>query len=285
MSIESLDPVYFRQASWTDRLNDWLRERAPDYDAFYHANESHISNSILNDKSVLRMVVNIPANALLSFLSAGSYENTYERNDVVAGNAMGRIHPRRQRVDEALFPGEAHKYYYGAVALGGCGVRFYGEYCMALNVGSIDSSTRVMDRNSWDIDFEPLSDYSPGTVIERLTGVWQGDLVPIVKLKVLPLLSDILRLTTTGTVADAVLHDESFIEVHRRGTFGPPDIYEVRESATGATIEGELDRKSRDGSSLTLEEHIWRLRRQLVRDALDQADLRLRIVETSGRTR
>lgn len=38
MALAELDPVYFGQGSWNDRLNKWLRERSPEYDKFYLAN-------------------------------------------------------------------------------------------------------------------------------------------------------------------------------------------------------------------------------------------------------
>ena len=67
MALADVDPVYFGEGSWKDRLNQWLRERSPQYNKFYLANSSQIAQSILNGEAALRMVINIPADALLVF--------------------------------------------------------------------------------------------------------------------------------------------------------------------------------------------------------------------------
>src|SRR5262245_53557648 len=284
MALEKLDPVYFGQGGWSERLNEWLKKRSPEYKEFYLANSTQIAESILNGEAALKMVVNIPADALLGFLRENRYQNTYERK-ILMGEDMRSVNARRKRVDEVLFGGDAHKYYFGAVALGGCGVRFYGEYCMVLQHDKIDSDTQIMDRNSWDIEFEPLSNYDKNEVFSQLKGNWDSHAIDIAKLKVLPQLLESVRLTTTGTVSDAILHDESFIEVHRHGSFTPRMLYEVRESVAGPSIEAQLYHRCKHGQSLSPEEAIWMTRRAWVNRALGTARIRARIVDTQGRTK
>src|SRR5688572_23776725 len=185
MGLEELDPVYFGEGSWSDRLNNWLKERSPQYKEFYLANSTQIAESILSGEAALKMVVNIPADALLGFLRENHYQNTYERK-IRMGQDLRSVNARRKRVDEALFGLDADKYYFGAVALGGCGVRFYGEYCLVLDHDEIDPDTQIMDRNSWDIEFEPLSHYDKVEVVSHLKGDWGSHAIDISKLKVLP---------------------------------------------------------------------------------------------------
>lgn len=284
MSLRDLDPVYFGETSWNERLNTWLRERAPEYDEFYRANASHIAQSILEGEAALKMVVNIPADALLGFLKEGCYLNTYERK-ILMGEDLRFLNARRKRVDKELFGDDPDKYYFGAVALGGCGVRFYGEYCMVLPGVEMELDTQIMDRNSWDMEFEPLSNYDKAEVVSNLIGNWGAHATDIAKLKVLPQLLESVRLTTTGTVSDAILHDESFIEVHKRGSFTPQALYEVRESTAGPSIEAQLRYQCDHGQSLSPEEAIWITRRAYVNRALGAARVRIRIAETTGRTR
>ncbi len=284
MGLEDVDPVYFGSGSWTDRLNNWLHERSPEYKKFYIANASNIVQSILNGETALKMVVNIPADALLGFLREKKYENTYERK-ILMGKDLQSVNARRQRVDKELFGDDFKEYYFGAVALGGSGVRFYGEYCMVLQDIEVDPGTQIMDRNSWDIEFEPLSTYNKTEVVGHLKGNWDADVTTIAKLKVLPQPLESVRLTTTGTVSDAILHDESFIEVHKRGSIKPQMLYEVRESTTGPSIEAQLRYRCSHGQSLSPEEAIWMTRRAYVNRNLANERIRTRIVETVGRTK
>jgi hypothetical protein len=284
MGLEKLDPVYFGSENWNERLNNWLKERSPQYKEFYLANSSQIAESILSGEAALRMVINIPADALLGFLSENHYQNTYERK-IRMGQDLRSVNARRKRVDKVLFGRDADKYYFGAVALGGCGVRFYGEYCMVLNPDAINADTRIMDRNSWDIEFEPLSQYDNVEVVSHLRGSWGTDTIDIAKLKVLPQLLESVRLTTTGTVSDAILHDESFIEVHKWESFTTRMLYEVRESTAGPLIESQLRNRCNNAQSVSPEEAIWMTRRAHVNSALEAARVRHRIVESGGRTK
>jgi hypothetical protein len=75
---EDLDPIYFADQSWSQRLLLWLKNSAPQEKRFVAANEENVTTSILTGNTALRMVVNIPAVALLRFLESGKYKNTYE---------------------------------------------------------------------------------------------------------------------------------------------------------------------------------------------------------------
>jgi len=281
--VQELDPIYFDGKPWSERLNDWLKEHAPDPEKFYLANKQAIESSILSGDTALNMAVNIPAHALLGFLMVGKYQNTYQRKSHIGGAV--RVNPRRERVDKALFGDKANQYYFGALALGGTGVRFYGEYCMILRRGAVDRDTRIMDRNSWDIDFPPLSNYDTSEVVERLKGEWERDAVAMATLKVLPQIRERVRLTTTGRVSEAVLHDESFIEVHKQGTFAPDDLHEVRESPVDAAIESQIVHRCENGHPPTPEEALWVMRRGHVTRSLADHRVRSRFVASSGRER
>lgn len=282
IKAKNLEPVYFGKANWSVRLDEWLRERSPEYEAFHHANASHIAQSILEGEAALRMVVNIPPDALLGFLRVGRYQNAYERK-VAIGLSPNNVNERRRRVDQLLFESEAGRYYFGALALGGCGVRFYGEYCMVLR--EVAPETRLMDRNSWDIEFEPLNRCDPKEVVRFLKGQWGSDATHIAKLKVLPQLMERVRLTTTGTVSEALLNDESFVEVHKKDSFVPKDLYEIREPTTGPSVEAQLRYRCDQGQHLSVEEAIWLHRRSYLNRELANNRIRPRIVETSGRSR
>ena len=108
--------------------------------------------------------------------------------------------------------------------LGGTGVRYYGEYCVVLKEDPhvVPDDTLVLDRNSYDVMFEPLKGCGPvDGIVKRLRGQWDDGLVAMVKMRILPALGAAPRLATSGTASDVLLHDENFVEVHKQGTFGP----------------------------------------------------------------
>jgi hypothetical protein len=284
VSVQDVDLVYFAPGSWHDRLQEWLKNRPGAPKDFFLANEETIRSAILDDGAAVRMAVNIPAHALLGFLSDGNYENTYERKRRL-GQEPSQVNARRQRVDQAVLGPTANEYYFAALVLGGTGVRFYGEYCMVLWPNATAPETKLMDRNSWDIEFPPLNAYNPADVVDRLKGNWSSDLVPMTTLKVLPQLHENVRLTTAGTVSEAILHDESFIEVHKHGTFHPADLHEIRESPVDAAIEAQIVHRAGAGKSPSPEEALWATRRVQVSHQLVNHGVRSRCVASSGRER
>ena len=107
----------------------------------------------------------------------------------------------------------------------------------------------------------------------------------MVLMKVLPEVIHLRRLVTTGTVSEAVLKDQEFIEVHLEldESFSPSDVEEVRESPDEVAIEARL--REREGADLFLSavEDEWLRRREAVARSLDAEGVRTRVVTMHGR--
>ena len=287
-SSPGLDAAYFHSDwTWKDRCVAWVENyTATRQDAFVAANAAAIREVLRNKELSPRMVVNIGADALAKFLKDGSYKNAYER-PVLMGREVGPSRTRH-RVDTLLgfHKGAAKKIYFGAVALGGTGVRFYGEYCMALRPSKKDNIIlRLLDRNSYDLIKPPLARRARNSsFVNRLRGRWSKDLANILILKVMPKLEVGNRLVTSGTVAEAVLQDEDFIEVHRTGTFGPADLEEVREAPQDAALEGDIVAKHDRGHLPTGAEFLFVARRWRAQELMSEHQVRPRMVVSAGRT-
>lgn len=267
---------------WRERVRAWLKGyNPPEEREFLKANESAIRRWVRHPDSGMRMVVNIPADALLAFLREGRYRNAYDA-PIVAGVRRGPS-PQRRRVDQLVGLDPPQEFFFGAVALGGTGVRFYGEYCMTLKPDAVSADTRVLDRNSYDLLQPPFSTRNQARIAQSLRGQWGQDVVDMLVLKVLPELRNTTRLITLGSVSDSALHDEDFVEVHRQGTFQPSDVEEVRETPEDQAIEAHVLSRIREGVVPRLEELVWVRRRKLVDAALRQAGIRSRVVASSGR--
>src|SRR5215831_11065235 len=150
-----LDASYFAKVNWKARVDAWLADPTHT-DAFLDGNVQLVRQIMTHPESGLRMVINISAYALLRFLADGAYKNLYER-PIIGGERKGPS-PERVQVDQLLgFGSNAQNYYFGAVALGGTGVRFYGEYCLVIKAGEVAADTQVIDRDSYDLLLPPLS--------------------------------------------------------------------------------------------------------------------------------
>jgi hypothetical protein len=283
---ESLDEVLFpRRASWRRRLTAWLdREERKFPNSFLEANVEVITRTIEDAETGLRMVVNIPADALLSLLDEGRYRNAYDRPRV--GGVEREPSETRRKVDTLLgFGADARHYYFGAVALGGTGVRFYGEYCMVLRSEAVPPSTRVFDRNCYDLVQPPLEQVADTRrLVECLRGTWSRNLLDMLVLKCVPALRSTQRLLTAGTVSEAILRDEDFVEVHRRDTFGPGELEEVRQSPEESMLAAQIETRRRQGSPPSPAEFLWSSRRNLVDRRLMEHSVKTRTVTTSART-
>jgi hypothetical protein len=284
--LTDLDPIYFGGGSWQDRFDRWIEQHSKN-DTFAGANSTAIEVISKRRDLGLRMAINIPAYGLLSFLRDRQYKNAYERTSEAGDDAAPS--PTRRLVDDALFraPLRPEEHYFGAAVLGGTGVRYYGDYCLVLNEDSatIPDDTQVLDRNSYDMVFSPLADLEPlDNVADRLRGQWADALLPMVKMKVLPALGIAPRLATAGVASEALLHDESFVEVHKRSSFGPANVHEVREAAADAAVEADLVGRRDRGHALSVEESIWVQRRHEVDRELAAHGLRARIIVSAGRT-
>ncbi len=274
---DHFDETYFQDASWPDRVSRWIDDNAT---AFTQANRDLVDRLFTQDETGLRMVVNITADALLSFLDEGSYRNLYDR-PVIGGEAPTPS-PARKLVDKKLQLGEDT--YFGAVALGGTGIRYYGEYSMVLRPEAVDGKTPLLDRDSYDLLMPPLSELNlTKKRLTRMRGTWEQDVRAMVLLRVLPEIRQARQLVTSGTVSELVLRDQEFVEVHRRGTFTPEDLEEVRTSPDEVAIENLIRDRERRGSRCTAVEHEWLRRRSVVSERLEEAELRHRVVTLHGR--
>ena len=279
-----LDPIYFSSESWHERVNRWL-ERHSD-DTFLQSNVALIRQIMEHPESGLRMVVNISASALLSFLAEGRYRNLYERP--IIGGVTRKVSKERQKVDELLgFEDHPENYYFGAAALGGTGVRFYGEYCMVLKADEVDPDTQVLDRDSYDLVMPPLSESPPSSpkekVADKLKGKWSRDAIDMLTLKVLPELHGANRLITTGTVSEMILHDQDFVELHKEGGIASSSIDEVRQSPDEVAMESRVIARGNAGYAPTALEILWLQRRDQVTQALEREGIHYRMVTLHGR--
>ena len=281
------DQTYFCDAPWSERVKRWVADRIDV--GFSGGNEKIVRRSLEDSETGLRVVVNITAVSLLVVFATNQYLNLYDRPRI--GGKAPEPSEARERVDKTLKLGQTT--YFGAVALGGTGVRYYGEYCMVLNLDQVADTTRLFDRDSFDILEEPLFDLilnepsaDPSMTSQRidaLRGVWGPDRVDMAVRRVLPELGHDTRLVTSGTISDAVFRDQEFIEVHLDGSFEPNAIEEVRESPDETAIEMSLRGRADRGIALTQTEQEWLVRREIVVELLAALRIPHRIVTLHGR--
>jgi hypothetical protein len=281
MGSPTFDPVYFSGASWNQRVKDWLQGSS--HYSFLDGNVGLIRQIMEHAESGLRVVVNISAEALLSFLASGTYYNLYE--NPIIGGARRKPSPERMQVDHLLgFGPNAKNYYFGAVALGGTGVRFYGEYCMVLQPSTIPPDTKIFDRDSYDLLLPPISNApSVNNIVKSLVGTWEPDRIDMLTLKLLPELRDANRLITTGTVSEMILHDQEFVEVQKEGSFNATSIEEIRQSPDEIAMEARIQARSNAGFPPTSVELRWLQQRRDVIKALERDGIRYRVVTLHGR--
>jgi hypothetical protein len=281
MASAQLDPAYFSTDPWKKRVADWLARQPGD--GFLDGNIVLVRQIMEHEESGLRMVVNISAHALLAFLAERRYQNIYEYP--IIGGARRNPSPERIKVDTMLgFGANAGQFYFGAVALGGTGVRFYGEYCMALQPSAVAGSTQILDRDSYDLLLPPLSDQPAAVAVTKmLIGRWDVDVIDMLTLKLLPELQGTNRLVTTGTVSEMILHDQEFVEIYKQGTIVPDDVQEVRQSPDEVVMEARIHGHRQSGIPPTAVELVWLDRRERVARALEAEGIHYRIVTLHGR--
>jgi hypothetical protein len=271
---------YCSTASWSDRrrkCGDEYTESDPD---FGPARLTAVDKS-LQGQSPLHVIANLGAEALLGYLAAGCiYKTCYEQP--VIGGTPRTASPRREKVDGILgIDGRVTRF--AAVAFGGTGMRFYGEYVLALGASSAASvGAEILDRNSYHFLEQPLS-LDPEENVRRLRGDW-SDRQHIVSLKVLQRLELFPRLPTAGAIAAAVLDDEDYVEVLWHGNFERNHVSGVREAAQDVALEASINDRAAAARMPLPEEIIWAERRQRVRDALDANSIPLTTVMGNGRT-
>lgn len=271
---DAFDRNYFNDSPWGERLRNQRAVLERD-DPFAAASLDVVKNLVSEAHSGIRMVVNITADALLKFLDSGHYKNLYE-NPVVGGRSRM---PSRERteVDELLGFDDPSKYYFGAVALGGTGIRFYGEYCMVIRAGAEGADARLFDRDSYDLLLSPLAAHKRRMAL-CLRGQWRADLLPMVALKVLPGFRHQQRVATAGLIAGDLLRDQEFIEVHKRGPITTDGIEEIRLSPDelARDYQGHLEEAASEAPSGA--RMIWADRREQVLEAMRARGIRTRVV-------
>jgi hypothetical protein len=285
MTRPPLDAVYFANRTWKHRVEQGLkRVRSNASDApFIDGNVQIIREILMHADTGLRMVINIGADALLSFLSTGDYRNIYE--EPVIGGKRHTPTPERITVDRLLGL-EGLQTYFGAVALGGTGVRFYGEYCMVLKPSRVDAGTPVFDRDSYDLLLPPLAGWSASRtrrIVDALRGRWGDDLAEMLIMKMMPRLPGAQHLITVGNVSALVMSDQEFVEVHLAGKIQLADVEEIRQSPDEVAIESAILNRKRSRRSPTLVEIRWVEQRQRALSELAKQSMRYRIVTLHGK--
>lgn len=274
-----LDPrtdTYFRPGiSWQRRHASACEGLSP----FEAANSRLIARSA--ESGELRVVVNMPAEALLAMLGGDHYRNCYEL-PFVAGERRGPS-AKRIRVDALLgFVPDGRDVYFAALSLGGAGVRFYGEYCVALDVEAVGEPA-LLDRNSYELLEPPLLGHpDPSALVEALRASW-GERATVLSLKVLQGAQQTRRLLPLGAIAEQVLRDEDFVEVHLRVKLTARAIEEVRQAPEELTRDDRIRQRLGRGLPPTPSELLWTQRRAQVDRAMVDAGVRSRVVTTNGR--
>jgi len=281
-----LDAQYFGRASWTRRLGCALKDLKSDGRAgpFVGSHVGVIRQLLTDPDAGPRVVINIGAEALLNFLATGCYKNLYEHP--VVGGRRREPTPERIQVDKWLSLPGAHRFYFAAVALGGAGVRFYGEYCMVLRPERIPPDTRIFDRDSYDLLQPPLSgrgDDAMQRLAGCLRGTWQADLVDMLLMKMLPRLPSTRHLITSGQVSGLVMTDQEFVEVHLEGPIQPSDIEQVTQLPDEPAMEASIAQRQAGRQAPSAVELLWLKRRREVAESLAMAKVPHGLATQGGR--
>jgi len=100
---------------------------------------------------------------------------------------------------------------------------------------------------------------------------------------VLPELQGANRLITTGTVSEMILHDQDFVELHKKGEILTSSIEEVRQSPDEVAMESRVIARGNAGYPPTALEILWLQRRDQVVQALEREGIHYRMVTLHGR--
>lgn len=285
---------YFSTRNWTTRLSQFIGGIADrDAQRFAAANLRLIQAQAgtRSPASPLRVVFNLGAGALIDFLATDDYKNIYQR-PVVGGRAR---HPSRKRLDTDQLLGltPPDDYYFCALATGGCGIAFYGEYCAVLLPGAAQGGIGfILDRNSYDLGSRPLTQIAADHRLSgrQLVGVLSAgfgtaEADALLALKLLLARPSEPRLMTPGQIAAALLSDEDFVEAYHRGKIRLLAIEEMREHPNDAAIESDIRQRWAGGEAVSAEQALWCARRRAIRDALATHGIARRIVAHAGRAR
>jgi len=282
----TLDKVYFSRSPWAKRLAKALADlSASGRGGAFTRGHVGVIRELLEDRDAgPRAVINIGADALLEFLRTGRYKNIYEK-PIVGGESRTPT-PERRQVDGWLELEKPAETYFAAVALGGAGVRFYGEYCMVLHPANVPGGTRLFDRDSYDLLLPPLagrSDAGTRRLVATLRGTWDTDLVDMLLLKMLPRLPETHHLITSGQVSNLVMTDQEFVEVHLQGAIARNHIEEVRQLPEEAAVEASISQRRTAHQPPSLVELLWLSRRREVAQELAAHQLPYRLATSGGK--
>lgn len=269
----AFDATYFSAAPWRVRLDNWLGVTGG---AFLPANAESMERMLADPKTAARVVINMRPDALTTFLNEGRYRNIYQLPEI-GGKGLDQ-----DRLDADAKVGTGPASYFGAAAMGGVGIRYYGEYCIVLKADCVDGATPVFDRDSYDVLFAPLDQLS-NAHIDCLKGRWDADISAMIMRRVLPELDHQRQIVSSGTVIDLALKDQEFIEVHLDQEIRPEDIDQVVESPETAAIEARILERQRSALPNRVHELEWVRRRTEVADSLAQHGIRQRVVTQTGR--
>ena len=285
-------PRYFLLGNWEKRLEECVAGRpSTEGRDFATENAIRIQEHVSFRKS-LRVVFNLGGYALLNYLRSGDYQNIYEQ-PTIAGKQRT---PSTTRMDADSLVGllPAVAYYFCALATGGTGIRYYGEYCAAIKPTEYGTLIeKVLDRNSYDLLTKPLSTYlgemhSRGKGLNLIEGLMSrpndGSVQQMLAAKVLQRTPDSPRLLSAGAVANAILSDEDYCEAYHRGKITLDSLEEIREHPADVSREGEILQRLEGGEPIRCEELVWACRRRLIRDKLRSCGIPRSMAVESGRS-
>jgi hypothetical protein len=182
------------------------------------------------------------------------------------------------------------KIYYAAAELNGSGVRFYGDICLVLD--TVDASTLVLDRNSYDLMRPPMSTQfdtndgaALGAEVRKISGRWQQDLPAMAAVKVLATPRASGRRMTTGQISEGLLSDEDYVEVILTSSFEAGAVHEARLLASDVANEEHIARREMTGPPPTPTALQWQSRRRDAERALHSVNVPVRVVTETGRVR
>lgn len=288
-------PDYLDKWSWAQR-KEYALDQASDWLSgdFAEANAAYVHEIVLAtaNNARLHVVFNIGADALRGFVLTDDYKNVYE-HPVIEGKEL-QPSERRKRVDNIIGLDDPKKYYFCALSVGGTGMRFYGEYCVVLKSPDDAASVkRVLDRNSYDFTSPPLARVLDGRPLSEqqqlasklMCSFRTAELGDLLSIKVLQHHGARPRLFTIGTVGEAILSDEDYVEAYHEGKIRLATVLEIRSHPEDEMTESSIEDRFLRDEAVTSEELQWAARRQQVREAMDVKGIRHRVVTGNGRGR
>ena len=274
--------------SWQDRLDDVRTHvQGAAQTPFPRDNAQLVQRLAAQVEKGARLVVNMGNGALLSLVDEGRYLNAYQLIAAGLSNGDVRISETRRRIDKCLEDNalirDPRRTWFAAVSLEGTGIRFYGEYAVALKPEKGQHVVSYFDRNCYHIIDPPLRSWDARDVCAMLK-CDQADLKLVIAAKVLLRESVVERLLTAGQVADALLCDEDYVEAYLGQEIMLNDIEEIRDSAANATLANDIRQRAYENRTPSMSEINWLQRRDDLLELLDLRTLPRRLVVSSGRT-